>query len=319
MEIVSGRDRLAATLLNKTRRLWVHLVDATADERSDLEESENLFRRPIENRAELLARRVAKVAETLTVTASQGGTVSQPSGQSIKAAARKQVAAEAGVSPAAVRKAEQRTQSKQVQEAEAPVGALRKKHGTNDAPDGAGHVEGPADVPDGDDVLPGEESASPAIVPPVRMLGLACPPAWRASVAAVAAEVDEIDQLLQQAQGRATRLLSSGLPIFAEKINKLKTELHRAAHATRTLRPEVVCPWCRDPDGTGGQRAKCASCMGDGYLTREQADRVPEAQLYEGPRRANAAPSGSAPKRRGMQIVVVRDDGAETPFIDPES
>ena len=55
--LVCGRDRYSATLLNGSKKLWVHVVECTDREAEELELAENIYRRA-DNRAELLARLV---------------------------------------------------------------------------------------------------------------------------------------------------------------------------------------------------------------------------------------------------------------------
>jgi len=105
--LLCGRDRMAALLLLKAKRLWVRLCDCTDIEAADLEASENVHRRA-DSRSDVLARAVRAKEQLLTA---QGGTVVPPM-QSVKAEARKAVARDAGVSTDAVRKAEQRSAEK---------------------------------------------------------------------------------------------------------------------------------------------------------------------------------------------------------------
>jgi ParB-like chromosome segregation protein Spo0J len=120
MQLIAGRDRLAADLLNKTKRIEVRIVEATPEERLDLEIDENLHRRPVDRDA-LIARRVNRVtAELVSPQEDTEPTPQLPDNLSTNSPKRKpgrpptvgparaKVAAELGTTPEAVRKAEAR-------------------------------------------------------------------------------------------------------------------------------------------------------------------------------------------------------------------
>lgn len=112
-ELLCGRDRMAALLTLKVKKLWVRPCECTDLEAADLEAIENVHRRQ-DSRSDVIARAVAVKERLLTERTPLQ--VSHPPQSSPKAEARRAVAAAAGVTTGAVRQAEYR--SKQREEAE---------------------------------------------------------------------------------------------------------------------------------------------------------------------------------------------------------
>jgi hypothetical protein len=112
--ILCGRDRVAASIVNKTKKIWVHVVECGDDEAKSLELSENIYRRPIdkESRAQMVTALVKLKEQQIRAIdeakRQAGEEISDAPQNSPKARARKEVARAAGISPAAVKKHEQR-------------------------------------------------------------------------------------------------------------------------------------------------------------------------------------------------------------------
>jgi hypothetical protein len=108
--------------------------------------------------------------------------------------------------------------------------------------------------------------------PPVDMLGLEASGEWLESTRAAVGIVDSIDQQLRQLQSHCL-----ALPQPAQQ--RLRSALHDVGALARQERPAQACAFCRDPDGSAGRAQLCSACGGLGYLTREQAARVPAEQM----------------------------------------
>jgi hypothetical protein len=108
--------------------------------------------------------------------------------------------------------------------------------------------------------------------PPVDMLGLVASEEWLESTRVVLWDLGAIDQQLRQLQAA-----TSALPQPAQQ--RLRAALHDAGALARQERPQQACAYCRDPDGSAGRAQLCSACGGLGYLTREQAARVPAEQM----------------------------------------
>lgn len=245
-KLLCGRDRMAALMLMKARKLWVHVVECTDDEAAELELSENVYRRT-ENRSELLARLVALKEQKIRADATQGGTPVPPA-QRVKAEARKDVAKAAFVTTAAVKKAEQRARDS-----------------------AAGHPPG----------LPSEPAAAavePALFTPcIDLLGLPVNGATRVAndwSAGVQAAIDEADKYLRLAQAALKKL--EACAFHNTTAQQLRDDVHRVASRVRSVRPHSICPWCKHvPKAT----ESCNPCHTLGYVSEEVAARAPAVCL----------------------------------------
>jgi hypothetical protein len=104
-KLLAGRDRMAALLLNNAKAVWCHVAGEVSEQDAlDLEVDENLHRRQ-DNRDDLIARRVAKVAGQLPDEMSNNGPGRKKTRET---RAREQVAQELGTTPEAVRAATKR-------------------------------------------------------------------------------------------------------------------------------------------------------------------------------------------------------------------
>ncbi len=288
-EIISGRDRYAAYLINGADELWVHVADATAAERADMEESENLFRRPVANRDELLARRSAKLADALIVT--------DVTAKDAKAAARKQTAIEAGTTPAAVKQAEHRVRSKS-----------QEKTARRPAPFHGEQLSGET----GAELGPGEPDRSAPVEPAIDMMGELASEEWLIEMAVIVGIVEGVDRELRQLQS-ACKALPQPLQ------QRMRDALHTAGAAARALRPEIVCAACRDPDGVKGKRTECFVCSGNGWLSKEAKGGMHPATLTPAApvvaKKATTSVAQSSIKHARNTILIETPEGG-VPFVD---
>lgn len=298
-QLLCGRDRMAALLILKAKRLWVRLAECTDLEAADLEASENIHRRP-DNPNEVIAKAVA-IKERL-LSANESGQPSRPKTDryqdSTKAVARKLVARDHGMTVAAVKKREQRYEDE------------REKSSTGDA------------------VLFGAAPVEVEEAPPTLNL-LGCDDASTRAVMKFArpvqAAIDEADKHLRLALGALK-------PLDATDIGQdLRKQVERVGALVRSHRPESICPWCKGlPKATVGN---CGGCGGAGYVSAEKVQRAPsecffrepplvivkgKAQPYADVRDGKVKPgvNGAAvigKPARTISVVAVDDDGNETP------
>jgi len=234
--LLCGRDRLAAALLNKRSRIWVHVADCDDDEAKGLELRENIYRRPVANRAEMLAELVALKEQHLRAAAESGDMSPLPRGasdQTVKAEARKQVARAAGITPASVKKAEQRAADKAEADPFAPVGEVASEWIPNLKLLG----------------VPGDDARA--------LCELAAPRQ---------AAIDEADKHLRLAQAALKRVEQD------TAMQQLYADVHRVASRVRSCRPEMICPWCKNVPAL---RATCSGCQMAGYVSEEQGRGAP--------------------------------------------
>lgn len=284
-KLIAGRDRMAATLINKSKQVWVHIADATEQEAGDLEVSENLYRR-VDNRDELIARRVRKVVECVALTRRAGGTFVSP--QTAKAAARKKVAAEAGVSTAAVRKAEQR---------DAASKAAKKETGA-----GAGAGEAPS---------------APVDTCPIETLGAEIAPRFVGHVGAVMDVIEEAESLLRRLQKIVTGLREHRFPVARQQ--RLEEDAKSLAAAIRLARPAMVCPWCKDTRDRGDRGEDCYPCDGRGYIVAEQVPTVPKEFLAPGVVAKNGRAVATSKRKATLRIQDADGNPIDVTKDDPES
>jgi len=204
-ELHAGRDRIAACLLRRMKKVWCHVaVEMTDEDRADLELFENLHRRQ-DNRDELIARRVARLAGQLPDTAS-----GKPGRRkTARGAAREQVAREIGTTPEAVRAAEKRAEADEQEEQEEPAT--------------------PVVVP------PPVETWGV----PVDHLAQEF-----ASVRIAQEAMRAADRHLQAAQ-RALAALADGGGVARHYHARLYAGVHNAAAALRADIPTALCPYCK--------------------------------------------------------------------------
>lgn len=286
-QIIAGRDRMAALLLNKAKRCWIRVADATEQERSDLEVSENLYRR-VDNRDEMIARRVHRMVEK--VAAKKAATAS-PRGEAVTrqdiAQARKTVARQLNTTPKAIKSAEERERSR-----------AKDK----------GEIAGSSPALTGDGERGESGKLSPAFLTPVDppcpvdTFGVEASPAFRMRMSEMQGVLEVINRHLINAQTELAKLKAMEFP--GALWQRLKADIHGAAYNVRAAKPALVCLYCRDPDGTSLLRDHCNGCSKLGYLTEEQRAMVPRELMTKG-----AAPVTGAPAKRKATLSVLDGDG----------
>lgn len=117
---------------------------------------------------------------------------------------------------------------------------------------------------------PGEPTQAQAL----EMHGMPARAEWLRDVNGKVAGLHEIDSKLRALQARAGELLPE-----VSTSQAAREAIRLAGVAIRALSPHCACVFCRDPDGYDGRRSQCSACGDLGYLTGEQAQRVPAEQL----------------------------------------
>jgi len=255
---VCGRDRFAATLVNGSKKLWVHIVECTDDEAKELELTENIYRRA-DNRAELLARLVQlqkqkiraeeKASSDHIVAASGTASKAPKSEQTVTSEARKAVARAAGVKPKTVKAAEQRVAA----------------------------AEAEAEEPD--------ETEQEAELPPETLpegfetFGLVASQGEIRAINLLTETLHEWDKALIRMQSHLADVAKNGRPILAVHVQKIKERLQQAGHAIRDAIPASLCYACKSLDALKGT---CPACVGHGVVGRNDGNNVPpELKLAE--------------------------------------
>lgn len=302
--LLCGRDRMAALMILKAKKLWVRLAECSDLEAADLEASENLHRRQ-DDRDEVIARAV-RAKEALAAADDRNKSNDRPgaSQKAIKAEARRQVARDLGTSPNAIKQAEFR--------------ARRAAAATNDSA-----AEGRTYPPPG---APAATAVEPApFEPNLKLLGVPIEEGRApCEMAAPAQEaIDEADRHLRLAQAALKRL--SGIPHTIAV--QLHDDVHRVASRVRSHRPELICPWCKHIPGL---TRDCNACQTMGYVSAEKAMSAPSECLAEPPvvvvngefvpyadALAGKLPKRPAPAAKGgKRIRVEGPDGKEIQLED---
>ncbi|HXJ32244.1 MAG TPA: ParB/RepB/Spo0J family partition protein [Gemmatimonadales bacterium] len=292
-QIIAGRDRMAALLINKAKRVWIRVADATDQERADLEVSENLYRR-VDNRDEMIARRVHRVVEKVAAEkAAIGSRRAEAVTRQDVVAARKAVARQLNTTPKAIKSAEQRAAAK-----------------AKDIPSGSAAHPAATDEVNHTEAARGGEAAVTLAPPdppcPVDAFGIETSPAFRSRMSEIQGVLEVVNHHLVRAQTELAKL--KGAPDFNGAVwQRLKAELHSTAYNARAAKPALVCPYCRDPEGTAMLRDNCNGCGGRGYLVEEQRASVPRELLTRG-----AKPVTVATSRRKATITLL--DGDNNPI-----
>jgi ParB-like chromosome segregation protein Spo0J len=237
--LLCGRDRVAALITLKSKRAWVHVVDCTDTEAKQLELRENIYRRPVANRSEMIAELVSLKEQQIQAHREEEGVTVSPAPQhSAKAEARREVARAAGMTPASVKRAEMRANAKEAD----PF-----------APAAAGEV-------------------APAFVPNLKLLGVPIEHVRQLCELAAPrqAAIDEADKHLRLAQAALKRAEHD------TQMQQLYADVHRVASRVRSCRPEMICPWCK---GVPALVATCSGCQMAGYVSEEQGRNCPPELL----------------------------------------
>jgi hypothetical protein len=295
-DIIAGRDRMAALLINKAKRCWIRIAEATAAERRALEASENLFRR-IDNRNELIAARVAALAEN--IAASRHGTNVTGEAPSYRdvADARAKVARQVGITPAGVRKAESRAKDSDIPSGDLPARPPAVSPSTAEAARGGEAVVFPS---------------APNPPCPIDDFGIEMSPAFRVQMSEMQGIIETINRYLVNAQAELAKLKTMN---FSGVLwQRLKAELHAAAYNARAAKPAMACVYCRDPDGAALLRDNCNGCGGRGYLVEEQRAMIPK-ELRDKER----APALGSRRKATLRIEDKSGKTTEITREDPES
>jgi len=298
--LICGRDRFAGALLNKRKKLWFHVVDCTDKEAAELEEKENIYRRHSEGeRAQAILRLVALQEQKIRSNdaLSNGDNVPGSSGASkspnkVKAEARKAVARAAGITPGAVKKAEQRAA------ASAAPAVTEEAAG------------GPIELPDGFKTFDLEVSL-----------------ASRSVIDETAKWLGDWDQSLKNILRELTEMEKRGdYAVAGAHLQRIREQVQNAGHAVRDAIPASLCFYCKaQPAST----PNCPACGGTGVVGRHGGDNVPP-ELKLGGDKARVAVDGKfvpvggaanaveatkakpATGKRGVRVVAVDETGAET-------
>jgi len=204
-QLIAGRDRMAAILLLKLKEVWCHVAsDVTEQDALDLEVEENLHRRQ-DNRDELIARRVKKVAATVKEERAAAPPTDRGRGRpkSPEGEAREIVAREIGATPEAVRAATTRASG---------------------------------ELPD--------KKSDISTKPPVTTYGVPLPTDLAQVITQAQEHIDAADSHLRRAQAAITALGKQG-SLGGPLESRIKAELHRAADTVRRERPDSICPVCK--------------------------------------------------------------------------
>jgi len=258
-DLVCGRDRFAATLVNGSKKLWVHIVECTDDEAKELELTENIYRRA-DNRAELLARLVqlqkqkirAEEKEATGNTVAGAGGASRPPKheKTVTKEARAAVARAAGVSPVAVKRAEERAAAAKAEEAEAPDETEQEGAVVYELPEG------------------------------FNAFGLIVSQDEIREIENITLVLGDWDKANRRTLGHLTDIEKAGgaalAPTHAQKIRE---RLQAAGHAIRDAIPASLCYFCKSLDAL---KAACPACGGTGVVGMHGGDNVPpELKLGE--------------------------------------
>lgn len=265
LTLICGRDRLAALMVNKVKTTWVHAVECTDQEAAEMERAENLYRRPYDAaaRSKLLAELVA-LKEQQIRGAAIGDSVpdrddASKSDKQVKVEARRAVARAAGITPGAVKKAEQRAAAAAEQDSASPSGPL--------APGGSKHAPDVAENP-----------APIALPPGFNAFELDVPEASRSVIDTTAKWLGEWAQDISNVLRELTEMEKRGpYAVASAQLQKIRDALQGAGHAIRDAIPASLCWYCKAQPAV---TPTCHPCGQTGVAGRHGGDNVPpEAQL----------------------------------------
>lgn len=308
--LIAGRDRMAAALLRKRKKVWCHVgVDWSGLDLVKAEIHENLRRRQDDRdamRADLVKRTAALLP--LKPSANSGGKL----GRKVTALgeARRLVAEGEGVSTEAIRHSEDR----------AKVREERPAAETSNASDGS--------------------RTQPA--PPIDLHGHEMP-AHMGDVPSLVKQFEKLDKLLRQAQSAATELGMFG-SVPPGIIEAFKRSLHNVAVHVRSEMPSDLCPKC-DGKSVPVKGPFCPLCNERGWVRADAYNAAPKKKpsaeefVREVEHRASehaagldaepapdidrhiaraakaVAPRAAKPKRQ-PRVVIANTDGSETEVTD---
>jgi hypothetical protein len=306
-KLICGRDRMAALMINKAKRAWVHVAECDDAEAAQLERRENLYRRHMEKGefakalAELIelkkqALRAAQERHTETQenSASEDPTTPQFE-KKITAAARKEIARESGRKTHSIRVA----QARAAEPAPPPEPELTEETA-------GGKIELP---------------------PGFKTFDLDVPLASRSVIAETAVWLGDWAQTMNGLLRELTEMEKKGpYAVAPAHIQKIRDAFQGAGHAVREAIPASLCFYCKaQPAAT----PNCSACGGTGVVGRHGGDNVPpEAKLVGEKARialggkwvlvgaaANAA-EAAPPAKKSRGIRVTNEHGQEIPLDD---
>lgn len=239
MDIVWGRDRLAAVFVQGSKEVEVDLWEGTPEELAIAERVENAHRRHSgEERDLALSELVDLLEPTSTPTASERGPAPTPRGE-----ARKRVAQLTGLSPGAVAAADRR--AKQPDE--------------------------PAEPPQENQDFP---TASIPVPPPETFsfvtFGLEVPDAVNRSMCDQAEAVDAAVAQLAQALRDWSAIKPSEASPGHTRWKRAKDRLLEASRFMESQKPWGVCPGCK----LGPLRNQCPMCLTLRYIVFDQVQHI---------------------------------------------
>jgi hypothetical protein len=291
-KLVVGHDRIAALMSLKEKFIEARLVEGTATELRRMQIAENLHRRQ-DDRTSLIAeyaraeeREIApltqEAVETHVHTASRVK-------QGVKKEANAVVAAAAGVSVAAVKKAKQRVKQREAEKvaAEAPAPA-------------APEVELP---------------------PGFQAYGLAVPAIERGAIDETLTWLKGLELSARQAVSAMTDAEKHRqFAISPAHIQSIRVAAQTLGHVLREAMPAGLCPYCKDQPAL---MDACNGCGGVGVVGRHAGDHVPRELLGTDPvmvavdgqivSLADASAAAAKPKKKGgkaIHVEVVDEVGA---------
>ena len=306
-DLLCGRDRYSASLLNEAKKLWVHVVECDDREAKELELSENIYRRA-DNRAELIAQLVKLKEQHYKAEQEQaiarGEKVSAAPSNSPIAKARKEVAKAANVSTATVVSHEKHVARKSAKDAEignGEPGEVTRVQGDETEQEGAIVYE----LPEG-----------------FNTFGLIVSQDEIREIENITLVLGDWDKANRRTLGHLTDIEKAGgaalAPTHAQKIRE---RLQAAGHAIRDAIPASLCYFCKSLDAL---KAACPACGGTGVVGMHGGDNVPpELKLGEPKARVavngkfmmvgaadNAAVGAEAKPAKQKSIKVTQVDGS---------
>lgn len=321
MRLIAGHDRIAALMMLREKHVEVRTWQGTEQELRIVQLDENLRRRHDDRNALISERARVEAGVIVENTSAEGGTAVPPM-QSVKSEARKRVAKVAGVTPAAVRKAEQRAAAKVEEASAAPVAE-------GDAVDVGAALAAP--LPDG-----------------FNAFGLEVRPEHRERIVELAQALTAWEQSTRRVLTELARLEKVANPplLSRQQAESIRDKAHALGHVIREAMPTSLCFYCKNDDRSA---VDCAACGATGLAGRHAGDNVPPelkttganariavdgrfilasepVHLPTGAARARTSPAANVatkPKavnqgKSRIRVVAVDETGAETEVPLPQ-
>jgi hypothetical protein len=246
--ILCGRDRVAASVVNKTKKIWVHVVECGDDEAKSLELSENIYRRPIdkESRAQMVTALVKLKEQQIRAIdeakRAAGEKVSERNQDAPIARARKEVARAAGISPGTVKAHEKKAQRAAVESGDGtPTQTAQPSEIT---------------LPEGFETF-----------------GLTVSPPDADAIVNTAEWLADFEGATRKILRDLTEIEKHGVyAISAAHIQVIRERAQLLGHAVRDAMPAGLCFYCK---GQSELVETCAGCGGTGVRGRHGGDSAP--------------------------------------------